>query len=65
MFSSSALGLLLAGSEGISRDKELFYLKNKQTFFTFYNCIVPMGFLPWEIQVVFPGESQQRQSRAT
>ena len=29
------------------------------------NCIVPMGFLPWEIQVAFPGESQLRQSRAT
>ena len=33
---------------------------NKQTkkrlllLFTFYNCIVPMGFLPWEIQVAFP-----------
>ena len=24
-----------------------------------------MGFLPWDIQVAFPGESQQRQSRAT
>ena len=22
------------------------------------NCIVPLGFLPWEIQVAFPGESQ-------
>ena len=30
--------------------------------FTFYNCIVPMEFLPWEIQVAFPGESQLRQS---
>ena len=26
------------------------------------DCIVPMGFLPWEIQVAFPGESQQQQS---
>ena len=25
--------------------------------FTFYNCIVPMGFLTWEIRVAFPGES--------
>ena len=33
------------------------------TFTTFYNCIVPMGFLAWEIQVAFPGESQLRQSR--
>ena len=22
--------------------------------FTFYNCIVPMGFLTWEIRVAFP-----------
>ena len=29
--------------------------------FTFY--IVPMGLLPWEIQVAFPWESQLRQSR--
>ena len=32
--------------------------------FNFYNSIVPMGFLPWEIRVAFPGESQLRQSRA-
>ena len=25
--------------------------------FTVYNCIVPMGFLPWEIRVALPGES--------
>ena len=31
----------------------------------FYNCIVPMGSLPWEIRVAFPGESQLEQSRAT
>ena len=24
----------------------------------FYNCIVPLGFLPWEIRVAFPGASQ-------
>ena len=30
-----------------------------------YNCIIPMGFLPWEIRVVFSGESQLRQNRAT
>ena len=34
-------------------------------YFTFYICIVPMGFLPWEIRVAFPGESQLRLSRAT
>ena len=33
--------------------------------FTFCNCIVPMGFLPWEIQVAFPRESQLQQSCAT
>ena len=32
---------------------------------TFYNCIVPMGFLKLEIQVASPGESQLRQSHAT
>ena len=26
-------------------------------FFTFYSCIVPMGFLPWEILVAFPGKA--------
>ena len=31
-----------------------------------YNsCIVPVGFLPWEIRVAFPGESQLRQSHTT
>ena len=34
-------------------------------YFTFCNCIVPMGFLPWETWFAFPGESQLRQSRAT
>ena len=34
---------------------------NKQT----KNCIVPMGFLSWEVRVAFPGESQLRQSSAT
>ena len=34
-------------------------------FPTFYNCIVPIGFLSCEIQVAFPGKSQLRQSRAT
>ena len=32
--------------------------------FTFYNCIVPMEFLPWEIRVAFPEKSQLQQSRA-
>ena len=32
---------------------------------TFYNCIVQMGFLPWEIQVAFPRESQLQQSQPT
>ena len=34
-------------------------------FFYFYNCIVPVGFLPWEIQIAFPGESQLWQSCPT
>ena len=34
-------------------------------FFSFYNCIVPVGFLLWAIRVAFPGDSQLRQSRAT
>ena len=33
--------------------------------FTFYNCIVPVGFLPWEIRVASLGQSQPQQSRAT
>ena len=33
-------------------------------FFTFYDTIVPIGFLPQEIRIAFPGESQLRQSRA-
>ena len=32
-------------------------------FLTFYNCVVPMGFLPREIRVAFSGESQLPQSR--
>ena len=36
-----------------------------QFLYIICNCIVPMGFLPWEIRVAFPGESQQRQSRTT
>ena len=30
--------------------------------FTFYNCIVPFGFLQWKTQVAFPWESQLQQS---
>ena len=34
-----------------------------QYFFCFfYNCIAPLGFLPWENWVAFPTESQLRQS---
>ena len=32
---------------------------------TFYNTVVPVGFLPWEIRVAFLRESQLRQSHAT
>ena len=31
----------------------------------FYNCIVPLGFPPWEIRVAFFGERQLQQSRAS
>ena len=35
-------------------------------FFTlFFTIILQMGFLPWEIRVAFPRESQLPQSRAT
>ena len=34
-------------------------------FFFFNNCIVPLGFLPWEIRVAFSGESQLRRGRAS
>ena len=36
-------------------------------FFFFFscNCIVPLGILPWEIQVAFPGESQLWLSHTT
>ena len=34
-------------------------------FNSFYNFIVPVRFLQWEIWVAFPGESQLQQSRAT
>ena len=33
--------------------------------FTFYHCIVPVGFLLWEIQVAFPRKSQPPKSCAT
>ena len=33
--------------------------------FFFNNCIVPMGFFPWEIEVALLRESQLRQSRTT
>ena len=35
------------------------------SFLTFYNSIDPVGFLPWEIRVAFPGESQLQLNRAT
>ena len=76
--SLSHCGLILAES-GISVRELIFTLKEKAGGesmvehspkiladpFTFFNCIVPMEFLPWKIQVAFPRESQLRQSRAT
>ena len=34
-------------------------------FILFCNCVIPLGFLPWEIRVAFPGESQLQQSCTT
>ena len=34
-------------------------------FLFFYNCIVLIGLLPWEIRVSFPRESQLQQRHAT
>ena len=42
-----------------------YFLTDLSIYFTFYNCIVSVGFLPWEIRLAFPGESQRRQNRAT
>ena len=41
------------------------FLKKNFFIYTFYNCIAPVGFLPREIRVGFPRESQLRHSRAT
>ena len=49
----------------VAKKKKNLYFFFFLFFLTFYNCIVPMGFLPWEIRVAFPGESQLQQSRAT
>ena len=38
---------------------------DRRFVFVFYNCIVPVRFLPWEIGVAFSGEIQLRQSHAT
>ena len=43
----------------------LFFTYFFNIYNTVYNCIVPMGFLPWEIQVAFPWESQLRHCCAT
>ena len=45
--------------------RSLLFTLKKKNYVYFYNCIVPMGFLPWEIRVAVPGESQLRQSRAS
>ena len=37
----------------------------KEGFFTVSNCIIPMGFLPWETWVAFSRESQLQQSHIT
>ena len=40
-----------------------YFLLKKKKKKTFYNCVVQMGFLQWEIQIAFPRESQLWQSR--
>ena len=47
-----------SGGPWLSEQSSLTYLHKKIFFFTFHNCTVPMGFLPWEIQVAFPRASQ-------
>ena len=58
------------GGDGKSGEqvRELSYVLHLHVLFffkQFYNCIIPMTFLPWKIRVAFPRESQLRQSRAT
>ena len=40
-------------------------LKKESSFILVSNFIAPLGFLPWEIQVAFPGGNQLGQSRNT
>ena len=42
---------------------QFFFVKWWVSFF--FNCIIPLEFSPWEIQVTFPRESQLQQSRPT
>ena len=41
------------------------FLYTKDFFFFFYNCIVPLGFLPTGNSGCYPREGQLRQSRVT
>ena len=45
----------------------IYHDRTRYCFFKYFfsNCIVFMGFIPWEIQVTLLGESQLQQSRAT
>ena len=44
---------------------KMYSFKKKFKKKTFYNCIVLIRFLPWEMRVAFSGESQLQQSHAT
>ena len=56
---------VLNGHCGLILMIELYYCWMIYTFHLlsiFYNCIVPMGFLPWESRVAFPRKSDLQQS---
>ena len=55
-----SINLVYTGADSVQNILLLFFTF---CFFpTFYNCIVPMGFPPWEIWVAVPRESQLWQS---
>ena len=49
----------------LTQSYTLTYSRLDLSLYLVYNCIAPLKFLPWEIGVAIPGESQLGQSRAT